>query len=76
MNEKGLRLTPLEMLARLVAFDTESSKSNLPLIVFVEEYLRSWGVPVVRLPDASGAKAAVFATIGPADRGGRSRRRR
>jgi acetylornithine deacetylase len=70
MNEKGMRLTPLEMLARLVAFDTESSKSNLPLIVFVEEYLRGWGVPFVRLPDAFGAKAAVFATIGPADRGG------
>jgi acetylornithine deacetylase len=70
MIGKGLRLTPLEMLARLVAFDTESSKSNLPLITFVEEYLRGWGVPFVRLPDASGAKAAIFATIGPADRSG------
>jgi acetylornithine deacetylase len=70
MNGKGLRLTPLEMLARLVSFDTESSKSNLPLITFVEEYLRGWDVPFVRLPDHSGEKAAIFATIGPADRSG------
>ena len=40
----GQRFTPLEMLARLVAFDTESDKSNLPLIDFVEDYLAGWGV--------------------------------
>ena len=28
-----------ELLARLVAFDTESAKSNIPLIRFVEDYL-------------------------------------
>src|SRR5215213_7605265 len=70
MSSQGQRLTPLEMLARLVSFDTESSKSNLPLITFVEEYLRGWDVPFVRLPDHSGEKAAIFATIGPADRSG------
>ncbi len=30
MRLQGQRLTPLEMLARLVSFDTESSRTNLP----------------------------------------------
>jgi acetylornithine deacetylase len=64
------RFTPLELLARLVSFDTESSKSNLPLIDFVEDYLKAWGVSAVRVPNAEGDKAALFATIGPRDRGG------
>ena len=70
MRPEGLRLSPLEMLARLVAFDTESAKSNLPLIAFVEEYLSGWGVPFERVPSRDGTKAALYATIGPSDRGG------
>lgn len=70
MISRGVSLTPLEMLARLVSFDTESEKSNLALIAFVEDYLRSWGVPSVRVPDSSGEKAALFATLGPQERGG------
>lgn len=68
--QAGQRYTPLEMLARLVAFDTVSSKSNLPLIDFVEDYLANWGVSSLRFPNAAGDKAALFATIGPQDRGG------
>jgi acetylornithine deacetylase len=67
---EGRRYTALEMLARLVSFDTESSKSNLALIDFVADYLRGWNVAHVRLPNAEGDKAAIFATIGPSDRGG------
>ena len=70
MPPAGRRFTPLEMLARLVAFDTESSKSNLALIDFVAEYLTGWDVPHVRVPNADGTKAALFATIGPTGRGG------
>lgn len=60
----------IELTARLVAFDTESSKSNLALIDFVESYLRGQGVPFVRAPNAAGDKAALFATIGPSGPGG------
>ena len=70
MSSNGQRLTPLEMLAKLVSFDTVSSKSNLPLIAFVEEYLQSWNVPYVRVPNAEGDKAALYATVGPQDRAG------
>src|SRR5215207_2790271 len=66
----GARYTLLQMLARLVSFDTESAKSNLPLIDFVEDYLKGWGVPYVRDPNAAGNKAAIYATVGPQDRGG------
>jgi acetylornithine deacetylase len=60
----------IALLERLVAFDTESSKSNLALIDFVEGYLREQGVPFVRAPNATGDKAAIFATIGPTIDGG------
>jgi acetylornithine deacetylase len=66
----GTRYTPLQLLERLVAFDTESSKSNLALIDFVAGYLDDWGVPHVRVPNASGDKAALFATLGPMIDGG------
>ena len=58
------------MLAKLVSFDTETAKSNLALIAFVEDYLQSWNVPYVRVPNAAGDKAALYATIGPQDKGG------
>jgi acetylornithine deacetylase len=70
MTVQGQRLTPLEMLAKLVSFDTESQKSNLALIDFVEDYLRGWNVPYVRVPNETGDKAAIYATLGPRDRGG------
>jgi len=57
----------IDILSRLVAFDTESAKSNLPLIDFVEFYLREHDVPCVRAPNAKGDKAALFATVGPKD---------
>jgi acetylornithine deacetylase len=60
----------LPLIERLVGFDTESSKSNLPLIEFVEDYLSQLNVPFVRVPNPSGDKAAIFATIGPMNDGG------
>jgi acetylornithine deacetylase len=70
MSSQGQRLTPLEMLSKLVSFDTVSSNSNLPLVDFVESYLQSWNVPYIRVPNETGDKAAIYATIGPQDRGG------
>ena len=67
---EGQRLGTLELLERLVAFDTESSRSNLDLIDFVAGYLGSWDVPFVRVPNAEGDKAALFATLGPMTDGG------
>src|SRR5579875_1372103 len=60
----------LAILERLIAFDTESSKSNLGLTAEVETYLAELGVDYVKVPNAQGDKAALFATIGPKVDGG------
>lgn len=60
----------IELAAGLVSFDTESSKSNLALIEFVEAYLREQGVAFVRAPNETGDKAALFITVGPQVDGG------
>ncbi len=62
--------TAKELLARLVAFDTTSHKTNIPLIDFVEAYLAGHGIKSHRVPTPDGLKASLFATIGPGDGGG------
>lgn len=64
------RTRAIELLARLVAFDTESSKTNLPLIEAVTAYCADFGVPVVTTHNVEGDKAAVFITLGPMLDGG------
>jgi acetylornithine deacetylase len=59
-----------DLLARLVAFDTTSHKSNLPIVGFIADYLRQHGVEAALVPTANGQKASLFATIGPAGVGG------
>lgn len=54
------------ILDRLIAFDTTSRNSNLALIEWVEAYLAEHGVSSHRVSDASGQKANLFATCGPA----------
>lgn len=66
----GPTYTAEELLARLVAFDTTSHKSNLELIAFVEDYLLQFGIASVRIPAPEGGKACLFATIGPSGIGG------
>ncbi len=59
------RLSPKEMLSRLVAFDTTSHKSNLPITAFIKDYLASHGVASQRVVSEDGEKANLYATIGP-----------
>lgn len=59
-----------ELLAKLIAFDTTSAKSNLPLIDFVRATLDAQGVAATLIPSEDGTKAALFATIGPKGDGG------
>ena len=60
----------LEILERLVAFDTTSRLSNLALVEWVEAYLDTHGVPHRRVPNAEGTKSNLMATIGPDIPGG------
>ena len=67
---KPRSVTTAEMLERLVAFDTTSRNSNLPLIAFVQEFLDAQGVPYRISTDATGDKANIHAIIGPQQAGG------
>jgi acetylornithine deacetylase len=58
------------MIDRLIAFDTTSRNSNLALIEFVQDYLDRLGIASDLIFDDVGAKANLFATIGPIERAG------
>ncbi len=60
----------IDLLGKLVAFDTTSRLSNLALIEWVEAYLSGLGVSARRVPNASGTKTNLMATIGPDIEGG------
>jgi acetylornithine deacetylase len=62
--------TSIEMLARLVAFDTTSRESNIPLIEFVEDYLDGHGIAHFRVDYELERKTNLYATIGPDVAGG------
>jgi len=61
----GEIVAPVEMLRRLIAFDTTSRNSNLALIDYVQDYLKSHGVESKLVPSEDGKKANLFATVGP-----------
>ena len=60
----------VEMLRRLVAFDTTSRNSNLALIDYVQQYMRGHGLESKLVPSEDGKKANLFATVGPNVPGG------
>lgn len=62
--------TPREMIDRLVSFDTTSRDSNLGLIEFVEDYLKSHGLKPHLIANSQGTKANLYVTIGPDEPGG------
>lgn len=60
----------LDILDRLLAFDTVSARSNRALIDYCAAMLRDLGAETALLTDADGGKANLYATIGPQDRPG------
>jgi acetylornithine deacetylase len=59
-----------DILNRLLAFDTVSSRPNAALIGYVKGLLEAEGIAVTLIPDAAGTKANLYATIGPQGSGG------
>ncbi|MDF5773360.1 acetylornithine deacetylase [Pseudomonas syringae] len=55
----------LEILKRLIAFDTVSSEPNMALIEYVRELLASKGIESLIVKDETGKKANLFASTGP-----------
>jgi acetylornithine deacetylase len=62
--------TALDLVKTLIGFDTTSRLSNLALIDFAQDLLEKAGARCRRTPDASGAKANLFASFGPEGDGG------
>lgn len=58
------------MLEKLVAFPSVSRDSNLPVIDFIEDYLKAYGIPSTRVYNDEGNKASLYATVGPQVPGG------
>jgi acetylornithine deacetylase len=57
-------LDAVQWIERLIGFDTVSANPNMPLIEDVANYLDGFGIPVKLVPDDTGTKANLFATIG------------
>ncbi|WP_055002988.1 acetylornithine deacetylase [Pseudomonas coronafaciens] len=57
----------LDILKRLIAFDTVSSEPNMALIEYVRELLASKGIESLIVKDETGTKANLFASTGPQD---------
>ncbi len=63
-------LTALEILDRIVAFPSVSSRSNRDIADWIATYLRDLGFAVVEVPNADGQKTGLFARVGPSGDGG------
>jgi acetylornithine deacetylase len=59
-----------DILGDLIAFPTVSSDGNLEMIAYAADLLSAAGASISISRDASGAKANLFATLGPAGDGG------
>lgn len=63
-------MNTLDILDRLLSFDTVSAKSNLDLIQWVETLLLEHGADVTLIRNESRNKANLYATIGPLNQSG------
>lgn len=55
----------LDTLDQLIAFPTVSRDSNLDIIGYITRFLTDRGFAVHTLPDETGQKAGIFASLGP-----------
>ena len=60
----------LDLLHDLIAFPTVSADPNIKLITYCADLLQDLGAKATLLPDATGKKANLYATIGPRNRAG------
>ena len=70
MDSQQLTQQAIQLLTKLVGFDSVSRNSNLPLIEWIEAYLDVHGVTYERAPSPDGSKTNLLARIGDAKEGG------
>ena len=63
-------MNSIQILEKLISFDTVSSNSNLELLSFCEKILKDAGAKITLIINKEGTKGNLFATIGPSDKPG------
>lgn len=63
------RMTPFQLMEKLISFPTVSRDTNIPLIDWVADYLGSHGIETHRYIDPEQPKHALFAHVGPWEEG-------
>jgi acetylornithine deacetylase len=65
----AVRLSPFEIMEKLISFPTVSRDSNIPLVDWVADYLAGHGIESHRYIDPNQPKHAIFAHVGPWEEG-------
>ena len=60
-------ISSLEILSKLIAFDTTSRNPNKQLIDYVAALLGEHGIRTTTIPNSDGSKANLYCTLGPTD---------
>jgi len=60
----------IAILEDLISFDTTSINPNLELMEYITNLLKKYGIHSQIIPDETGTKANLYATVGPSDRSG------
>ena len=63
-------MNSIQILEKLISFDTVSSNSNLEIISYCEKILKDAGAEITLIKNTEETKANLFATIGPVDKPG------
>tara|TARA_B100000700_G_scaffold103837_1_gene117251 strand:+ start:132 stop:1286 length:1155 start_codon:yes stop_codon:yes gene_type:complete len=63
-------MNSIQILEKLISFNTVSSNSNLELISYCEKILKDAGAEITLIKNKEETKANLFATIGPIDQPG------
>ena len=63
-------MNSIQILEKLISFDTVSSNSNLEIISYCEKILKDAGAKITLIKNKEETKANLFATIGPVDQAG------
>ena len=63
-------MNEIEILKKLVAFPVLGGESNLSIINWIKQYIESYGISTVLVPNKQGNKASLHCRIGPAVDGG------
>ena len=63
-------MNSIQILEKLISFDTVSSNSNLEIISYCEKILKDAGAEITLIKNKERTKANLFATIGPVDQPG------